>query len=103
MPRVLESHYNRYKQILCFNYRHSGNGTGIYNPYLSDISIVEGHHRYKRGFWDGIEFKLSTPSVDWQKKTGTRALGASFGVILENYLDIKIGKLSVEDHSEGVP
>ena len=75
--------------------RNPVNGSGVLDPYNSDISIVHGHHRYKRGFWEGIEFKLSVPSVDWQKKVGTKALGASFGVILENYLDLKIGKLII--------
>jgi hypothetical protein len=42
-----------------------------------------------------LEFKLSTPSVDWQKKVGAQALGASFGVIMENYLDLKVGRHSI--------
>jgi hypothetical protein len=50
------------------------------SPYGTEVDI-QMHHRSKRGFWDGLEFKLSTPSVDWQKKVGTQALGASFGVM----------------------
>jgi hypothetical protein len=65
---------------------------------LHDIEVYakiiefQMHHRSKRGFWEGLEFQLSTPSVDWRKKVGTKALGASFGVIMENYLDLKIGR-----------
>jgi hypothetical protein len=38
----------------------------FYCPYGTEVDI-QMHHRSKRGFWDGLEFKLSTPSVDWQK------------------------------------
>ncbi|CAC5409209.1 unnamed protein product [Mytilus coruscus] len=50
------------------NIEHSVNESSIVDPYASDIIELQGHQRHKRGFWDGLEFKLSTPSVDWQKK-----------------------------------
>lgn len=83
-------HYNMIFLSFC---RHSVNESSIVDRYASDIIELQGHQRHKRGFWDGLEFKLSTPSVDWQKKVGTKELGASFGIVLENYLDLKIGKL----------
>ena len=80
--------------FMFFIYRHPTNSSSIINPYGTEVDI-QMHHRSKRGFWDGLEFKLSTPSVDWQKKVGTQALGASFGVIMENYLDLKVGRHSM--------
>ena len=77
-----------------FMYRHPTNSSSIINPYGTEVDI-QVHHRSKRGFWEGLEFQLSTPSVDWRKKVGTTALGASFGVIMENYLDLKIGRHSI--------
>ncbi|CAG2196998.1 unnamed protein product [Mytilus edulis] len=51
--------------------------------------------RQKRGFWeDGFKFRIATPSVDWLKKVGNKELGASFGIIIENYLDLKVAPLS---------
>jgi hypothetical protein len=80
-----------------FMYRHPTSSSSIIKPYGTevDFQVQKQHHRSKRGFWDGLEFKLSTPSVDWQKKLGTKALGASFGVIMENYLDLKVGRHSI--------
>ncbi|VDI41391.1 Hypothetical predicted protein [Mytilus galloprovincialis] len=73
---------------------HPDDNSSITDPYLSDIVEIQGHNRYRRGFWEGLEFRLAAPSVDWQMKVGTTALGASFGVVIENYLDLKIAPLS---------
>ena len=42
--------------------------------------------------WKGFQFRLETPSVDWQKHLGGSNLGASIGVIVRNLFDINIGK-----------
>ena len=64
----------------------------------SNISSVE-HRRMRRGLkeiasriWKGFTFNLATPSKDWQKKIGGKSLGASFGLVFKNALNIKIGK-----------
>ena len=55
----------------------------------------------RRGFldalkkWEGFAFKIATPSMDWKKAFGTENAGASFGVIVENNLDVKIGSVLV--------
>ena len=50
----------------------------------------------KRGVLDflnfEIKFRLEAPGVDWVRKIGSEDIGASFGVIMENLLDLKIGK-----------
>ncbi|KAK3101652.1 hypothetical protein FSP39_005219 [Pinctada imbricata] len=60
---------------------------------LNNVNL-ELHHRSKRGFWDGVEFRLEAPSVDWRKILGSEDIGASFGVIMINLLDLKIAPLS---------
>ena len=45
--------------------------------------------------WKGFHFPLSTPSVDWQKIIGGKKLGASFGLIIKNEIDIKIGEITL--------
>ena len=64
---------------------------------MTSLSSVE-HGRVRRGVmdlvarvWKGFHFDLKTPSVDWQKKIGGSALGASFGLVLKNSIDIAIG------------
>ncbi|KAK3102203.1 hypothetical protein FSP39_009587 [Pinctada imbricata] len=66
----------------------------IDDPYDSGITDLVPKHRSKRGIWDGIEFRLEAPSVDWRKMLGSEKVGASFGVIMINVLDLKIAPLS---------
>ena len=72
------------------------------DPYSSDLHIIGVHNRQKRGTegsaecrLKGLNFfcKLEAPGVDWRKLLGNNAVGASFGVILENYFHLKVGKL----------
>ncbi|VDI70196.1 Hypothetical predicted protein [Mytilus galloprovincialis] len=85
------------------NKRSADNNTAIMDPYASDMD-VQAHHRSRRGFWEGLKFKLAAPAVNWQKRIGNAALGASFGVIMENYLDLLIsplrGHFKVSAHDE---
>ena len=47
----------------------------------------------KRGIFDlELKFKLEAPGVDWQKKIGSESIGASFGIIMENLMDLRIGE-----------
>ena len=39
-----------------------------------------------------FKFKLEAPGVDWQKKIGSSAIGASFGIIMENLLDLRLSE-----------
>ena len=55
------------------------------------------HGRMKRSLssviariWQGFHFKLASPSVDWRKAVGGSAVGASFGLVIKNMLDILI-------------
>ena len=43
--------------------------------------------------WKGFEFELKSPSKFWQKKIGSKNVGASFGLIIKNQMELKIGKL----------
>lgn len=51
--------------------------------------------RSKRSIWDGLYFRLEAPSVDWRKLLGSTDIGASFGVIMLNLLDLAVGMNSV--------
>ena len=69
---------------------------------LSHRSIstsLEQRDRSKRGidvsvggFFEGLNFKLSSPSYDWKKETGGQECGATFGLTVKNVLDLKIGQ-----------
>lgn len=64
------------------------------DPYDAGIDVLDlsqGHHRSRRSIWDGWQFKLEAPSVDWQKLVGSKSIGASFGVIMMNLLDLVVG------------
>ena len=43
--------------------------------------------------WRGFKFKLEAPSTDYKKLIGGEELGASYGIIIKNMLDIEIGEL----------
>lgn len=64
-----------------------------YHNGLDVINLASTHQRSRRSVWDGLKFKLEAPSVDWRKHIGSSALGASFGVIMLNLLDLAIGNL----------
>ncbi|XP_022103294.1 uncharacterized protein LOC110986022 [Acanthaster planci] len=56
---------------------------------------VPSRRRLRRGFWEGIEFKLASPSVNWKKTIGSRStVGAEFGLTIRNELDMKISPLT---------
>lgn len=70
------------------------NSTVTTDPYDNGIDVVDlesGHLRSRRSVWDGLKFRLEAPSVDWRKFIGTSAIGASFGLIMMNLLDLQIG------------
>lgn len=71
--------------------RNDSNETSIIDPYASDMHFVALNQRSKRGFFEGLKFRLQAPEVDWRKLIGSEAVGASFGIKMENYLDLKIG------------
>lgn len=55
--------------------------------------------RVKRGildveFKDGIFFSLKLPGIQWTKELGNSALGAAFGIVLNNELEVEISKLN---------
>ena len=58
------------------------------------VDLAEHHsRRSKRSIWDGLYFRLEAPSIDWRKLLGSTDIGASFGVIMMNLLDLSIGKV----------
>ncbi|KAL5015381.1 hypothetical protein ScPMuIL_009651 [Solemya velum] len=73
--------------------RFGTNTTALTDPYMSGISDNDLHHRAKRSLFEGIKFDLVAPGVDWRKMIGSRTIGASFGVVMENGLHLKIGPL----------
>ena len=71
------------------------NSTMKSDPYDDGIDVVDlesDHQRSQRSVWEmGLKFRLEAPSVDWRKYIGTSAIGASFGLIMMNLLDLQIG------------
>ena len=71
------------------------NGTSIVDPYdagIDVLDIIRNHHRAQRSIWDGLTFKLEAPGVNWQELVGSKSIGASFGVIMMNLLDLVVGR-----------
>ncbi|XP_019642103.1 PREDICTED: uncharacterized protein LOC109483513 [Branchiostoma belcheri] len=80
----------------------------INNSYTNQTAIAEA--REKRGLpavrkvleklFKGFDFKLETPSVDWQKKIGSSQIGASLGIIIRNMMELNLkplkGKFEVD-------
>ncbi|XP_076086954.1 uncharacterized protein LOC143057528 [Mytilus galloprovincialis] len=70
---------------------------------LSEQNLVP-HSIEKRGFFEGYDFTLEVPSIDWRKLLGTSRLGASFGFNMVNFLALRIaplsGHLKVNVHDE---
>ncbi|XP_052074035.1 uncharacterized protein LOC127711918 [Mytilus californianus] len=71
------------------------NGTGISDPYESGIMEIAPHSREKRSLafldkFPKINFRLEAPSVDWRKILGSQKIGAAFGVIMYNLLDLTV-------------
>ncbi|XP_078658231.1 uncharacterized protein LOC144903714 [Branchiostoma floridae x Branchiostoma belcheri] len=80
----------------------------INNSYMNQTAIAEA--REKRGLpavrkvleklFKGFDFKLETPSVDWQKKIGSSQIGASLGIIIRNMMELNLkplkGKFEVD-------
>lgn len=62
-----------------------------YDAGIDVLDLAQGHHRSRRSIWDGLKFKLEAPSVDWRKLIGSKSIGASFGVIMMNLLDLVVG------------
>ncbi|XP_022102001.1 uncharacterized protein LOC110985344 [Acanthaster planci] len=60
----------------------------------TEVASVPSRHRVRRGFFDGIELKLASPSKDWKKLIGKTQTGAEFGLTIRNQLDMKIAPLS---------
>ncbi|ESO82597.1 hypothetical protein LOTGIDRAFT_236952 [Lottia gigantea] len=84
----------------------SYNESSIYfNPWDLDSQEASIHSRHRRSFIDeGFTFILQSPSVDFKKMLGSTKIGASFGVLMKNLLDLKISALSghaiVDVHDE---
>ena len=53
--------------------------------------------RHKRGIFDQkLDYKLAAPDVDWQKRVGSSNIGASFGVLMMNFLQLQVCKLIIQ-------
>ncbi|XP_067658326.1 uncharacterized protein [Haliotis asinina] len=75
------------------------NGSIFYaDPRDVGIHDFNMHHRDKRSVEDFInkkwEYNLKSPSVDWQKMIGSTKIGAAFGLIIKNELDLKFSLLN---------
>lgn len=54
--------------------------------------------RVKRGFLDkefkdGFLLSIKLPGTQWTKELGNEALGAAFGIVVSNEMEIEISKL----------
>ncbi|XP_062579219.1 uncharacterized protein LOC134241150, partial [Saccostrea cucullata] len=83
------------------------NTTIVDDPYDSGVDVVDltaDHQRSRRNVWEGHYFRLEAPGVDWRKTLGTQDIGASFGVIMINFLNLAVaptqGHLKIHVHDE---
>ena len=58
------------------------------------LDFSDDHIRNKRSS-PNQRFKIHATNVDWRKMIGSPDVGASFGVVLKNTLDLKIGNSSL--------
>ncbi|XP_052806223.1 uncharacterized protein LOC128235441 [Mya arenaria] len=70
-----------------------------------DTTNVVTHDVSKRSIFDkSLAFKLEAPGVDWRKQIGSKTIGASFGLIMENLLDLQVsllkGSIEIRVHDE---
>ncbi|XP_078616233.1 uncharacterized protein LOC144884654 [Branchiostoma floridae x Branchiostoma japonicum] len=88
------------------------NGTVDVDHYLDDMMEKpkalsgDSYLRHRRGverMFQPIKLPLKLPGIDWQKKIGTDAIGADFGLVVKNIFDFNIGptkghvKVDVDD------
>ena len=54
------------------------------------------HAKHRRSasnpFEHVLNYNLAAPSVDWKKMLGSKDIGASFGVIMINFMALKVCK-----------
>ncbi|XP_053398133.1 uncharacterized protein LOC128556594 [Mercenaria mercenaria] len=71
-----------------------GGNTGLAHEGISRRSILD----------TALEFRLEAPGVDWRKQLGSSAIGASFGIVMENLLDLHMslikGHVDMRVHDE---
>ncbi|CAC5401161.1 unnamed protein product [Mytilus coruscus] len=76
----------------------------VHPRYRKSAESHNMHNIEKRSFFDGLQFRLEAPSVDWRRVLGSTDIGGSFGFIMSNYLALKIaplsGHLKVSVHDE---
>ncbi|XP_060567959.1 uncharacterized protein LOC132726631 [Ruditapes philippinarum] len=70
-----------------------------------ELDGSENSNIQKRSIFDKkFKFKLQAPGVDWMKQVGSRSIGASFGVLMENMLDMELsllkGRVDIRVHDE---
>ncbi|XP_035668224.1 uncharacterized protein LOC118410558 isoform X2 [Branchiostoma floridae] len=61
---------------------------------MTTTHAMSKHVRQRRGLLEaisrGIQFHLKLPGIDWQKRIGTSNIGAEFGLVVKNELDLDI-------------
>ncbi|XP_038050894.1 uncharacterized protein LOC119724045 [Patiria miniata] len=60
----------------------------------TEVASVPSRRRVRRGFFEGIQLKLASPSKDWKEIIGSSETGAEFGLTIRNKLDMSIAPLS---------
>ncbi|XP_060577217.1 uncharacterized protein LOC132734490, partial [Ruditapes philippinarum] len=72
----------------------TGDGTGLAHTGVAKRSILDLK----------LAFRLAAPGVDWRKMIGSESVGASFGIVMENLLDLQMslikGSIDVRVHDE---
>ncbi|XP_041378093.1 uncharacterized protein LOC121390363 [Gigantopelta aegis] len=78
---------------------HSGSENGsVFYADSEDVGVYDlaVHNRHRRSFLDVLNFELRSPSVNWAKVLGSKDLGASLEVLVNNFLKLDIQPLSGE-------
>ncbi|CAH1794765.1 unnamed protein product [Owenia fusiformis] len=76
------------RQIVHLGYRN----TSLYEQAMR----IKSHYRNKRSaewLFRGIDFKVELPGIDWRAQVGTDDIGAKFGLVIRNLMDLQIQPL----------
>jgi hypothetical protein len=57
-----------------------------------EVASVPSRRRVRRGFWEGLQFELPSPSISWNKLLGSPKVGGEYGLTIRNKLNMKIGR-----------
>ncbi|XP_070574642.1 uncharacterized protein [Ptychodera flava] len=114
LSRALEDDDENVRYVAALQYTrhpHADESINLGSPFPNsgafNNSSSEPRSRRRRNIFDGIQFNLATPEVDWRKNVGSKDIGAKLGLVMKNEFDLDIKplegsvKIDIYDHAYG--